>query len=106
MKTRNWSASIDLMPPGPARLHVTGEVYASNPGVKPLLTVATSQGINPAILVLDFRLPLGNSKPQDLMIWVRAEYNGDVAPGHVKYTHVEIVAEGKPIKTVPVEEVH
>jgi hypothetical protein len=55
-KTSNcsdWKAVHDFMPPGPARLRVTGQCTFPTPGYTVTLKKHEPQGINPAILILD-----------------------------------------------------
>lgn len=55
-ESRDWYAWNNKMPPGPARLIVTGIVTVSNPGVEPMLAIANPPGINPAHLLLNLYL--------------------------------------------------
>ena len=48
-----WRAWVDLMPPGPATLHVTGEVWVPHPIYRVKLIPRAPQGINPRDLILD-----------------------------------------------------
>lgn len=47
-----WHAWLDRMPPGPATLHVAGEVVAATPGYDAKLAPQEPQGINPNDLLL------------------------------------------------------
>lgn len=47
-----WHAWLDRMPPGPATLHVAGEVVAATPGYDAKLAPQEPQGINPKDLIL------------------------------------------------------
>lgn len=97
-ESRDWFAWNNKMPPGPARLIVTGVVTVANPGVEPILVIANPQGINPAHLLLNLFLC---QKPG---IWpavvvdkpVRFEQHSDP-----NYTHVDIVG-GPSIEIVDV----
>jgi hypothetical protein len=51
-KCGGWKAWIDMMPPGPQTLHVTGKCVFPKHGFKVKLAKAVPQGINPAILLL------------------------------------------------------
>ena len=51
-KCGNWKAWIDVMPPGPPTLYVTGECRFPTHGYKVTLKPAVPQGINPRILLL------------------------------------------------------
>jgi hypothetical protein len=54
--TSGWYAWANLMPPGPASLHVQGVVSAPTPGYEVALRPAVPQGINPRDLILDLVL--------------------------------------------------
>lgn len=64
--TSDWAAWMDLMPPGPSRLHVQGVVQAPTPGYTAALRPAALQGINPRDLILDLEItpPAGGFWPQ------------------------------------------
>jgi hypothetical protein len=106
METKNWSAWIDLLPPGPSQFHVVGEVLAGNPGVQTLLVVKEPQGINPAILQLELRLIQQPGEWPQVSTWVKAKYDKVLAPGSAKHTQVQIFLNGASLATVPVKEVH
>jgi hypothetical protein len=103
METKNWTAWIDLMPPGPKTLHVQGEVRVGTPTSKAVLKVKIPPGINPTILQLNLTVePHGGP---DVMTWVQALYVAPVASGEPVPTQVEIIEGGKSIATVRVKEV-
>ncbi|APR76170.1 Hypothetical protein A7982_01517 [Minicystis rosea] len=56
LDTSDWYAWMNLMPPGPRSLHVTGVVTVGNPGYEVKLTEAVPQGMNPKDLILDLVL--------------------------------------------------
>ncbi len=77
-----WSAWVDLQPPGPKSLHVQGIVCAPTPGHQATLEVASPQGINPRELILDVRLtPLPGLWPQVVTpipaVYEDPKYKGD-----------------------------
>jgi hypothetical protein len=51
-KCSGWKAILNLMPPGPSILKVTGKCLFPKHGFKVTLKEAVPQGINPAILLL------------------------------------------------------
>ncbi|HUP25803.1 MAG TPA: hypothetical protein VNB06_23040 [Thermoanaerobaculia bacterium] len=55
IRTRDWYAWADTMPPSPHELHVIGQAEVPNPGVEPLLTARPPSG-DPRTLHLDFSL--------------------------------------------------
>jgi hypothetical protein len=104
METMNWSAWIDLMPPGPKRLHVEGDVRVGTPTSQAVLIAKVPQGINPTILLLD--LQVRPHAGPDVMTWVKARYDAVIALGSAAPSQVEIFFNGTSITTVPVKEVH
>jgi hypothetical protein len=106
MDTRNWRAWIDLMPPNPGDFQVTGEVYVSNPGIRPELTPAIPQGINPAILLLDLKLVQQPGMWTQVMTWAKTNYKETTTPKSQRYSEVEIHFNGESIAQIKVEETH
>lgn len=51
-KCSGWKAVLNMMPPGPSVLRVTGKCIFPKHGFKVTLKEAVPQGINPAILLL------------------------------------------------------
>jgi hypothetical protein len=51
-KCSSWKAVLNMFPPGPTVLRVTGKCRFPTHGYKVTLKVAVPQGINPAILLL------------------------------------------------------
>ncbi|HEX3230992.1 MAG TPA: hypothetical protein VHQ95_18590 [Pyrinomonadaceae bacterium] len=51
-KCSGWKAILNMMPPGPSILRVTGKCIFPKHGFKVTLKEAVPQGINPAILLL------------------------------------------------------
>lgn len=106
METRNWRAWINLMPPKPGDFHVTGEVYVSNPGIKPELTPRIPQGINPAILLLDLKLIQQPGMVAQVMTWAKTNFKETMPPKSQGYSEVEIHFNGESIAQIKVEEIH
>lgn len=52
IKTSNWNAWVDRMPPGPATFYLTGIVELPHGGFDVSLEPANPQGFNPAILMM------------------------------------------------------
>lgn len=52
-KCSGWKAVLNMFPPGPSVLRVTGKCLFPTHGYKVTLKMAVPQGINPAILLLD-----------------------------------------------------
>lgn len=75
IKSRDWHAWIDMMPPGPNHLHVVGEVYVPNPGINPILVPREPQGINPRILLLDLLLIQSPGMWPQVFVWKQARYD-------------------------------
>jgi len=103
-KTRDWYAWLDLMPPTPDHLHVIGEVYVSNPGIKPMLVFHEPQGINPRILMLDLLLRQRPGVWPQVFVWRQVRY--DKTNRNLRYDQVDILCGGEVIASIPVEEVH
>ncbi len=99
MPASTWKAVHDFMPPGPARLRVTGQVQTPTPGYTLRLCKATPQGINPNILLVTLeRQPSTGIEPQHV-VTVPVEYHEH---SDVQYTQVSILPDGP---TVDVENV-
>jgi hypothetical protein len=104
MKTRNWHAWINAMPPGPNNLHVVGEVLVGNPGIQGELTIRQPQGINPAILLLDLHLVQRPGMWPQVMTWKQVRFDKVMVPRTPRYTEVQVFAGGtKPIAKMKVE---
>jgi hypothetical protein len=96
----NWSAIHDFMPPGPARLTVTGECTFPTPGYKVTLKKKEPQGINPRILILEKTVTKPTHPEPDVVTKQKVEYKEKT---DVHYSEVQIVPDGELIK---VQEVH
>ena len=101
--TRNWSAWIDLQPPGPPALHVIGEVEVSASNKRPVLREASPQGINPEILLLD--LSIQDTGGIGTPAFEYKEVRFDKSPVRARqYSTVQIRWEGNDIESVNVGE--
>jgi hypothetical protein len=103
IKTRDWYAWLNLMPPPPDDFHVVGEVYVPNPGVDPFLTPKNPQGINPQILLLDLYLIQRPGIWPQVFVWKQARYD---KIGGARYTQVQVFCGDELIADIPVQEVH
>jgi hypothetical protein len=93
------------MPPGPAVLHVAGEVLVNSPGHRAVLTIKEPQGSNPEILLLDLTvLPLEGFHSQ-VLTWVVVRFELVLGP-HRRYEQVQIIDANGRETTVDVEDVH
>jgi hypothetical protein len=68
VRTKDWYAWADLMPPNPSELHVIGQAEVPNDGVEPGLA-ARPPGGNPTTLLLDFRLLQRPGSWQPAPVW-------------------------------------
>ena len=75
VKTRDWTAWNNRIPPKPDSFHVTGEVLVPNPGVTATLTPKEPQGINPKDLLLDLNLIQEPGIWPQVQTWVTARYD-------------------------------
>lgn len=100
----DFTAWINLMPPGPSKLIVVGKVVTNGGDLQPKLTERVPPGLNERILILDLAI----------------EKTGDVGTGDVaardvrfekpankgRYDTVEIYLEGELCQTLEVSEAH
>ena len=103
MDTKDWYAGINLMPPMPDELHVTGEVFVSNPGVQAHLTVREPQGSISNILLLDLYLVQQPGMWTQNTTWAKARYDKILSPGSLKYTDVEIYFNNQTIAALNID---
>ena len=103
-KTKDWYAWLNLMPPTPDELYVSGEVYVSNPGIDPVLVFKEPQGINPRILLLDLLLCQRPGIWPPVFVWKQARYHK--VGRTLRYDTVQIFCGGDIIATIPVEDIH
>lgn len=106
MKTRNWYAWINLMPPPPDDFHVIGEVYVGNPGVRAVLCTKEPQGTNPNVLLLDLHLVQRPGGCPDVMTWVQCRYDTVLTASSPRYTDVVVFHNNESIATMKVDMVH
>lgn len=98
----DFSAWINLMPPGPSNLIVVGKVVTTAGNLQPKLTERSPQGINDKILDLTIEqmgdVGTADVGPRD----VRFEKSA----GQGQYDAVEIYFEGALCKSLDVRETH
>jgi hypothetical protein len=104
LETKNWSAWVDLMPPGPNKLHVEGDVRVGTPISQAVLTPKVPQGITPTILLLD--LQVRPHAGPDVMTWVKARFEKVIVSGSTAPSHVEVFFNNTSIAKIAVKEVH
>jgi hypothetical protein len=78
---RNWAAAIDLQPPGPATLHVTGECEFPTGGFTVELRRHEPQGFNPRDLLLDKIVTPPSGPATQVITTVEARYSEDTTAG-------------------------
>lgn len=88
VRSRDWYAWINRMPPPPDDFHVAGEVLVTNPGIEPLLAPKEPQGINPAILLMDLLLCQRPGIWPEVLTWKAVRY--DKARPGVAYEHLQV----------------
>lgn len=106
MENLKWEAWIDLMPPKPDDLHVSGEVMVSNSGVQVELSERTPQGINPNILLLNLRVEQRPGMWPQVMTKVPCRYHKVLDSNSPRYTKVMIFHEDDSYDEVEVKEVN
>lgn len=104
VKTREWYAWNDRMPPKPDDFHLVGEVYVPNPGVRPFLTLRQPQGINPKILLLDLHLYQHPGNWSQVFLWIQTRY--DRVLQSAGYERVQIYCGSNVLGDLPVEDIH
>jgi hypothetical protein len=94
-KCRSWKAWLNIQPPGPWTLHVTGVCRFPTHGYKVTLKPAASQGINKLILLLQkvVKPPTGPviMIPQDVLVKYSVKTK-------IKYNAVTILPDGTTVK--------
>jgi hypothetical protein len=70
----DWTAIHDFMPPGPARLTVTGKCTFPTPGYGAKLAKKIPQGINPSILLLEKIVTPPTSPQLDVVTTISVTY--------------------------------
>lgn len=93
-KCGNWKATLNMMPPGPWTLHVTGKCGFPRSGYKVTLKPTEPQGINKLILLLTKTvIPPQVSIPEPQV--VNVDYKKKTK---TKYTAVTIQPDGVTVK--------
>lgn len=105
VKSKDWHAWLNTMPPKPDDFHVVGDVFVGNPGVQGELGFREPQGFNPAILLLDLHLVQRPGMWIQSMSWIQCRYDRVVTPNSQHYTDVEVFHEGVSIATMKVVEI-
>jgi hypothetical protein len=94
-KCSGWKAVLNMMPPGPWVLRVTGKCRFPRRGYKVTLKEAVPQGINPAILLLRKTV----KPPTGPVILIPQVVNVSFTKKtKTKYSHVTILPDGVTIK--------
>ena len=102
-QTQNLNAWVNLQPPGPSRVIVTGEVQTNASNMIPSLTRAEPQGINPQQLILDLGInDTGGIGTQDVAF---REVRYEEPAGENDFTSVAIRWHGDIIETLTVQKV-
>jgi hypothetical protein len=101
VKTQNWYAWINKMPPQPNKFHIRGDVEVSNPGVEVALHKRQPQGINPAIIILDLFLIQRPGTWPALVTLKTAAYE-EVGP-NLPYNNADVFHQGESVASVPVQ---
>jgi hypothetical protein len=104
VKTTNWHAWNNKMPPKPDDFHVTGQVEVPNYGVAAKLVYRVPQGIKEKILLLDLVLIQQPGIWPSAVTLAQARY--DQTPPVVDYDRVEIFCGKESIASVKVEDIH
>ena len=103
-ETSDFTAWINLQPPGPSRLIVVGKVVTDGGNLKPKLTERVPQGVNPTILILDLTIEKTNDIGTEDISPRDVRFEKDAKQG--EFTKVEIQFEGEPCLDLLVQEVH
>ena len=90
--TRNWKAIENRQPstdsnPG-VPFYVTGEVETTNGALQPVLRVATPQGINPGILILELTIERVSDVGTTDIKYRDVRYDTRTSQG--QYKHVQV----------------
>lgn len=97
----DWHGWINAMPPGPASVHIIGDVTVANAGVLAILTLASPPGINPASLLLDLHLIQQPGIWPMVVTTTQARFDRVIRPGIAQPTAAEIRHNGRIIATIP-----
>jgi hypothetical protein len=104
MKTKDWYAWINTMPPKPDDLHVIGQVIVPNPGIEALLTARESSG-NFNVIELDLHLVQRPGMWPAVVSVAQARYDQVLSPVSPKYAHASIFLDGTLIEKLEVDEI-
>ena len=102
VRTREWYAWADLMPPNPSELHVIGQAEVPNDGAEPVLT-ARPPGGNPTTLLLDFGLVQGPGSWPVGPVWKPLRH--DRALGSATFRRVVVYCGDDVVADLAVDEV-
>ena len=102
-KHRAWFAWENRQPPGPARLHVGGEVETLSAHRIPKLTRAAPQGTNPKILILNLTIEDSGQGGAQVVDYRPAYYEEPTKPEG--FTDVQINWDGSVVQMIPVKPV-
>lgn len=105
LDAKNWGAWINRMPPGPASLHVVGNLMLSNPGQVPVLKPATPQGTNERVLILDLTMDQKPGMWPQVILPGQARYDAPNYTTKPPHSQVTIRTGGQEI-TIDVYDVH
>lgn len=104
LENKEWKAWINLMPPPPFQLIVTGKVRTTAGNKVPHLAEASPQGINPKILILDLTIVQQGDVGTTDFEFRDARFEKPAEKG--QYTQVAIRYGGEAVATIEVEEAH
>jgi hypothetical protein len=102
--TQDFSAWINLQPPGPPQLIVKGEVETDAGHFLPVLAERVPQGFNPTILMLDLTIKDTGQGGTDDVSFRPCRFDKPAERG--QYISAEIYFEGTLCVTLDVAEVH
>ncbi|MCP1446244.1 hypothetical protein J3D54_005376 [Pseudomonas sp. GGS8] len=97
IKSKDWYAWLNTMPPKPDDFHVVGDVEVANPGIVAVLTRRSPKGSDQKALMLDLHLVQQPGKWIQQISWTQAKYDQVMPPNSPIYTTVEIFYEGERI---------
>jgi len=102
----DWTAWVDLQPPGPPSLHVHGTVEAPTPCHKASLSVRVPPGINPTILQLNLSITPPTGPCTQVVTNIPVAYDDQAYDTGKGYKTVQIFDGNATIATVEIDEVH
>lgn len=97
IKSKDWYAWLNTMPPKPDDFHVVGDVEVANPGVKAILVRRSPQGIVAEALILDLHLAQRPGNWIQQISWTQARFDQVITPSSPIYKTVEIFYGGERI---------